>query len=118
MGHGVTAENTEEETPPPKGKEQEAQPKGHMQGLQKRTLELVLAHEMTWFGLQAFKLELVVKIRRIHMKSTFVSCLEELGDVAGQLPHLMLMMALSEQPLPPSDSVYAFQVSTASTHLA
>ena len=82
MGHGVTAENTEEETPPPKGKGQEAQPEGHMQGLQKRTLELVLAHEMTWFGLQAFKLELV-KIRRIHMKSTFVSCLEELGDVAG-----------------------------------
>ena len=80
-------------------------------------LELVLAHEMTWFGLQAFKLELV-KIRRIHMKSTFVSCLEELGDVAGQLPLLMLMMALSEQPLPPSDSVYAFQVSTASTPLA
>ena len=117
MGHGVTAENTEEETPPPKGKGQEAQPEGHMQGLQKRTLELVLAHEMTWFGLQAFKLELV-KIRRIHMKSTFVSCLEELGDVAGQLPLLMLMIALSEQPLPPSDSVYAFQVSTASTPLA
>lgn len=117
MGHGVTAENTEEETPPPKGKGQEAQPEGHMQGLQKRTLELVLAHEMTWFGLQAFKLELV-KIRRIHMKSTFVSCLEELGDVAGQLPLLMLMMALSEQPLPPSDSVFAFQVSTASTPLA
>ena len=117
MGHGVTAENTEEETPPPKGKGQEAQPEGHMQGLQRRTLELVLAHEMTWFGLQAFKLELV-KIRRIHMKSTFVSCLEELGDVAGQLPLLMLMMALSEQPLPPSDSVFAFQVSTASTPLA
>ena len=117
MGHGVTAENTEEETPPPTGKGQEAQPEGHMQGLQKRTLELVLAHEMTWFGLQAFKLELV-KIRRIHMKSTFVSCLEELGDVAGQLPLLMLMMALSEQPLPPSDSVFAFQVSTASTPLA
>ena len=117
MGHGVTPENTEEETPPPKGKGQEAQPEGHMQGLQKRTLELVLAHEMTWFGLQAFKLELV-KIRRIHMKSTFVSCLEELGDVAGQLPLLMLMMALSEQPLPPSDSVFAFQVSTASTPLA
>lgn len=96
MGHGVTAENTEEEIPPPEAKGQEAQPKGHMQQLQKRTLELVLACEMTWFGLQAFKLELVVKIRRIHMKSTFVSCLEELGDVAGQLPLLMLMMALTE----------------------
>ena len=96
MGHGVTAENTEEEIPPPEAKGQEAQPKGHMQQLQKRTLELVFACEMTWFGLQAFKLELVVKIRRIHMKSTFVSCLEELGDVAGQLPLLMLMLALTE----------------------
>lgn len=33
MGHGVTAENTEEETPPPEAKGQEAQLKGHMQQL-------------------------------------------------------------------------------------
>ena len=81
-----------------------------MQGLQKRTFGLVLGHEMTWFGMQ------VVKTGRVHIKSTFASCLEELGDVAdntGQHPLLMPMIILTEQPpTPPSEGACVFQVST------